>query len=85
MRPAPDLSANPDSPAAAEALRRWRTERSTADDVPAYVVLSNRQLDGIAVALPADARELLACEGIGPSRLERYGDEILAVIDSVRG
>jgi len=84
-RPAPDLSANPDSPAAAEALRRWRTERSTADDVPAYVVLSNRQLDGIAVALPADARELLACEGIGPSRLERYGDEILAVIDSVRG
>ncbi len=47
-------------------------------------MLSNRQLDGIAVALPADARELLACEGIGPSRLERYGDEILAVIDSIR-
>ncbi len=52
--------------------------------MPAYVVLSNRQLDGIAAAMPADSRELLACDGIGPSRLERYGDEILAVLDSVR-
>ena len=34
--------------------------------------------------MPADSRELLACEGIGPSRLERYGDEILAVLDAVR-
>jgi len=84
-RPAPDLSANPASPAAAEALRAWRTERSNADRVPAYVVLSNRQLEGVAAAMPADARELLACEGIGPSRLERYGDEILAVLDAVRG
>ncbi len=83
-RPAPDLNGHPDAPAASEALRRWRTERSDADSVPAFVVLSNRQLDGIAVAMPADSRELLACEGIGPTKLERYGDEILAVVDSVR-
>jgi len=67
-----------------EALRRWRSERSAADRVPAYVVLSNRQLDGIAAAMPADARDLLACEGIGPARLDRYGDEILAILDSIR-
>ena len=48
-------------------------------------MLSNRQLEGVAAAMPADARELLACDGIGPSRLERYGDDILAVLDSVRG
>lgn len=75
----------PESPAAAEALRRWRTTRSSDDRVPAYVVLSNRHLDGIAAVMPSDARELLACEGIGPARLERYGEEILAVLDSVRG
>ncbi len=84
-RPAPDLTLDPNSPAAAEALRAWRTERSNADRVPAYVVLSNRQLEGVAAAMPADARELLACDGIGPSRLERYGDDILAVLDAVRG
>ena len=70
---------------ASEALRAWRTQRSREDRVPAYVVLSNRQLHGIAVAMPADAAELLACDGIGPSRLERYGEDILAVLDSVRG
>jgi superfamily II DNA helicase RecQ len=83
----PPIAAEPKacSPAAAEALRRWRKERSDADRVPAFVVLSNRQLDGVAATMPADARELLACEGIGPSRLERYGEEILALLDSVRG
>ena len=53
--------------------------------LPAYVLLSNRQLEGVAAAMPANARELLACEGIGPSRLERYGDDILAILDGVRG
>ena len=36
-------------------------------------------------AMPSDERELLACNGIGPTKLERYGDDILAVLDSVRG
>jgi DNA helicase-2/ATP-dependent DNA helicase PcrA len=83
-RPAPDLGEHALAPAASEALRTWRTERSDADRVPPYVVLSNRHIDAIAVAMPANARELLACEGIGPTKLERYGDEILAVLDHVR-
>ena len=77
--------AAPEASAAHEALRAWRTTRSNADGVPAYVVLSNRQLEGIAAAMPADERELLACNGVGPTKLERYGDEILAVLGGVRG
>lgn len=81
-----DLSeAAPGAVAADVALREWRKARSGADGVPAYVVLSNRQLEGVAATMPANERELLACEGIGPARLERYGDEILGVLDSVRG
>ncbi len=85
IRPPIAAEPKPESPAAAEALRSWRKERSNADQVPAYVVLTNRQLDGVAATMPTDARELLACEGIGPTRLERYGDEILALLDTVRG
>jgi superfamily II DNA helicase RecQ len=70
--------------AADTALRAWRGERATRDRVPAYVVLNNRHIAGIAAAMPADAAGLRACEGIGPAKLERYGDEILAVLDSVR-
>jgi len=82
-----EVDRGPAAPEASEAdaaLREWRTARSNADGVPAYVVISNRQLEGIAAAMPSDERELLACNGIGPTKLDRYGDDILAVLDSVR-
>ncbi len=76
--------AGPEGRAAAEALREWRKLRSDADGVPAFVVLSNRQLEGIAAAMPADERALLACNGIGPTKLDRYGEDILAVLATIR-
>jgi hypothetical protein len=69
--------------AAEAALRAWRTERAKADGVPAYIVLSDASLRGIALARPTDAKGLLACDGIGPTKLDRYGDEILARLDQV--
>jgi DNA helicase II / ATP-dependent DNA helicase PcrA len=69
--------------AAEKALRDWRTMRAKADEVPAYVVLNDRHLRGIAVAKPSSATELAACDGIGPTKLERYGDEILDVLSSL--
>jgi len=66
------------------ALRAWRTERSAADGVPAYVVLNDKNLRGIAIADPANAAALAACDGIGPAKLEKYADEILDVLSGVR-
>jgi DNA helicase-2/ATP-dependent DNA helicase PcrA len=68
---------------AAAALRTWRLERAKRDGVPAYVVLNDRHLLGIAAARPSSARELAACDGIGPTKLERYGDEILALLETL--
>ncbi len=68
---------------AAAALRTWRLERSKRDGVPAYVVLNDRHLLGIAAARPDSTRALSACDGIGPAKLERYGDEILAVLEAL--
>ena len=65
--------------AAGEQLRAWRLERSKADNVPAFVVLSDKHLDGIAERHPTSLAELRACPGIGPAKLESYGDEILEV------
>ncbi|MET0577306.1 MAG: HRDC domain-containing protein, partial [Ilumatobacteraceae bacterium] len=70
--------------ASAEALlRAWRTKRSQADGVPAYIVVNDKHLRGIALARPTTPAELVACDGIGPAKLERYGDEILAVIEQL--
>jgi DNA helicase-2/ATP-dependent DNA helicase PcrA len=70
--------------AAAEAvLRSWRTRRAADDGVPPYIVLNDAHLRGIALARPTTATELAACDGIGPAKLDRYGDEILAALDQV--
>ena len=67
--------------ASAEAqLRAWRTTRAQADGVPAYVVVNDKHLRGIALARPTTPAELVACDGIGPAKLERYGEEILALL-----
>ena len=47
------------------------------------MVLNDANLRGVALARPTTAAELHACDGIGPTKLERYGDEILAVLDEV--
>ena len=63
------------------ALRAWRSTVARKDGVPAYVVLNDKELVGIAGRNPTTLRELGQCRGMGPIRLERWGDEILAVLD----
>jgi len=70
----------PEVAAVEAALRAWRRERSRADGVPAYVVLNDRHLRGIAERRPRTERELAACPGIGPAKLAAYGDELLALV-----
>jgi superfamily II DNA helicase RecQ len=67
--------------AAEAALRAWRSGRSSADGVPAYIVVNDKHLRGIALGRPATPAALVACDGIGPAKLERYGDEILEVLE----
>lgn len=75
---ATDLEAGAE--AAWVALRQWRTEQAKRDGVPPYVVMSDAYLRGIARSRPADLRALGRCPGIGPTKLDRYGDDILSVL-----
>lgn len=78
-------SATGQSAVALEALKAWRRAAATREGVPAYVVFNDEHLEGIAATMPADIVELMACRGVGPLRLERYGDEVLAVLDQALG
>jgi DNA helicase-2/ATP-dependent DNA helicase PcrA len=64
-----------------EALRAWRTEKARREKMPPYVVMSDAHLRGIAERRPKSLIELSRCSGIGPVKLERYGDDILAVLE----
>jgi DNA helicase-2/ATP-dependent DNA helicase PcrA len=72
----------PRGPAEA-ALRSWRLQRSRVDKVPAFVVLHDRTVSAIAAERPTTLRELARVDGIGPTKLELYGDDILAVLEDV--
>ncbi|MBA3476300.1 MAG: ATP-dependent DNA helicase RecQ, partial [Actinobacteria bacterium] len=63
-----------------ERLRSWRLERARVDEVPAYVVLHDATLRELATAKPASELDLAAVKGFGPTKLERYGEDVLAVI-----
>jgi superfamily II DNA helicase RecQ len=67
-------------PALTTALRTWRAETSRADGVPAYVVFSDATLEAIARRRPLGRAQLLAIDGIGPVKLQRYGQDILGII-----
>jgi ATP-dependent DNA helicase RecQ len=61
-------------------LRTWRLERSRMDAVPAYVVLHDATLRELAALRPRTLDELASVKGFGPVKLERYGDDLLAVL-----
>jgi ATP-dependent DNA helicase RecQ len=63
-------------------LRSWRLERSQEDAVPAYVVLHDTTLRELAALRPQTLDELAGVKGFGPVKLERYGDDLLAVLAS---
>jgi DNA helicase-2/ATP-dependent DNA helicase PcrA len=66
-----------------ERLKAWRKSRAKADGVPAYVIFHDKTLEEIAELLPKDWADLASISGVGPTKLERYGDEVLAVVATV--
>jgi superfamily II DNA helicase RecQ len=67
----------PASEALAARLREWRTAEAKRLKVQAYVVLHNRALLAVARARPENPAQLLAIDGIGPAKVERFGEAIL--------
>lgn len=82
MGDAPTRDQSPEAVAAEMALRQWRLQRSKRDGVPAYVVFHDATLIAIAARRPATLAGLRSIPGIGPTKLERYGDEIIEVVES---
>jgi ATP-dependent DNA helicase RecQ len=85
-----DIVAPPDgrgvtaSPTLVGALRAWRSEVARKRAVPAYVVLHDSTIDGIASLRPTTSAQLRGIPGIGDKKLEHYGDELIALVKASR-
>ncbi len=64
------------------ALRAWRTARAKADAVAPFIVFHDSTIEAIAERRPRSIADLRRVPGIGPTKLDRYGEEIIAVVVS---
>lgn len=61
-------------------LREWRKERAGEESVPAFVVFTDATLQLIAEQKPRTPEALLRISGIGRSKLDRYGEDVLSLV-----
>ncbi|WP_018681175.1 DNA helicase RecQ [Actinokineospora enzanensis] len=84
----PKKTAAVDMPAEAapvfEALRAWRGAEAREQGVPAYVILHDATLRQIATLMPKALSDLAGVNGVGETKLARYGQGVLDVLAEFR-
>ncbi|HXV70513.1 MAG TPA: HRDC domain-containing protein, partial [Acidimicrobiia bacterium] len=61
----------------ADRLREWRWQQAQTQGVPAYVVFNDKTLEALAALRPSTSEALLGVPGIGPAKLEAYGEDLI--------
>jgi len=64
-------------------LRLLRKQLAEVEGVPVYTILTNAQLADLARTVPQTRTALVALEGLGPAKCERYGDALLTLLESL--
>ena len=80
LRPRPG-EVEAESALAFDQLRQFRDRARNGK--PAYTVFDDKTLAAIAQRLPTSLDELARVKGVGPAKLEQYGDAVLGVIADV--
>ena len=63
-------------------LKEWRLEKAESmGGLPAYMILSNAAIEGLAQVRPSSKGEMFQINGLGESKIAKYGEEILRVIN----
>ena len=80
MGPPGDVVLDADATTMLAKLKSLRSTIAREDKVPAYVVFPDRTLAELAVRRPRTVHALADVRGVGPARLEKYGERFLAVL-----
>jgi len=63
-------------------LREWRRQEAADQQLPAYCVFTDATLIAIAETRPRSIGELIKVQGLGPTKADRYGEHLLAIIEA---
>lgn len=62
------------------ALHTWRTRAAETASLPEFCIFTESALVAIAEACPGDLDALADVSGVGPSKIRKYGSEVLALV-----
>lgn len=79
-----DEDVRPDDPLYV-ALRAWRSERARSEGAPAYTIFADRTLRDLVRLRPRNMHALMRVWGLGESRVERFGRDLLEVVAAHEG
>lgn len=65
-----------------KALRAWRSDIATKNNLPAYIIFHDSTLQALAETMPQSLAQLSAIAGIGVKKLEAYGEDLLKILQS---
>ncbi len=66
-----------------EKLRALRAEIAKENEIPAYIVFSDKTLKDMSARRPQTKEEMLEVNGVGEVKFERYGEEFLKLLRNV--
>lgn len=64
-------------------LKKWRLAKSQEMRKPAYMICSDRTLEHLAMERPQTLPALLTIHGLGESRIEKFGEELLTALHQI--
>ncbi len=66
-----------------DVLKQWRTDKAGELNTPSFLVCHNAELMTVAKMKPQTLDELLRIKGFGEQKIAKFGDDILAVLNSI--
>lgn len=63
-------------------LKDWRSEKARESQLPSYIIFHNAHLMAIAKQKPNNLQDLKQINGLGKSKTEKYGTEIIEVLEN---
>ena len=76
------LEDNNDNDALVKELKKFRYQKAEEENIPVYYIFNNQQMDSLIQAKPKTKEELLKINGFGPVKVEKYGEEILNILNN---
>jgi DNA helicase-2/ATP-dependent DNA helicase PcrA len=61
-------------------LKEWRRQEAAAQGLPAFCVFTDATLIALAEARPRTSTELIKIQGLGPTKAQKYGEHVLAIL-----